>query len=123
MYVYEEFEKGLFTVGYYQPNDDWCPEGDYATQEEAARRVRFLNGGGYHAAPEQPAFLTLEARYYARAGDATDHTWLVNPARVLAVEVTRNFLLVHLAEGDVLQVSHQPSREALLGLARIGGAG
>ena len=45
MYVYKETEKGLFTVGYYNPRELWCPESDHDSKEQAAKRVSFLNGG------------------------------------------------------------------------------
>jgi len=44
MYVYIESEKGLFTVGYYEPSGKWNPESDHEDSEEAAKRVSFLNG-------------------------------------------------------------------------------
>lgn len=45
MYVYIESEPQLFTVGFYGPDGKWNPESDHGTREEAAERVRFLNGG------------------------------------------------------------------------------
>jgi len=45
MWVYREFEPGLWTVGHYAPDGQWIPEGDYDDREKAARRVAFLNGG------------------------------------------------------------------------------
>lgn len=44
MYVYLQSEPGLFTVGFYSPVGEWCPESDHATREGAALRVSFLNG-------------------------------------------------------------------------------
>jgi hypothetical protein len=33
-----------YTVGFYDPTGKWHPESDYATTEEAAHRVSWLNG-------------------------------------------------------------------------------
>lgn len=38
--VYDE----CFTVGFYDPKGEWHPESDYASREEAAKRVAWLNG-------------------------------------------------------------------------------
>lgn len=46
MYVYESFEPGLWTVGYYDPSGKFRPESDHDDREEAAKRVAWLNGGG-----------------------------------------------------------------------------
>jgi hypothetical protein len=45
MYVYIESEKGLYTVGFYDPSGKWHPESDHGTRERAAKRVAYLNGG------------------------------------------------------------------------------
>jgi hypothetical protein len=45
IWVYQSFEVGLFTVGFYDPNGTWHPEGDYEKREDAAKRVHYLNGG------------------------------------------------------------------------------
>jgi len=44
-YVYIQTEPQLWTVGFYTPDGKWVPESDWSTPEEAAQRVRFLNGG------------------------------------------------------------------------------
>lgn len=44
MYVCIQSEPRLWTVGFYKPGGRWIPEGDYDTPEEAAARVRYLNG-------------------------------------------------------------------------------
>ncbi len=44
MYVYIKSEPGLWTVGFYDPNGKWHPDSDYNSQEEAAKRVAWLNG-------------------------------------------------------------------------------
>lgn len=51
MYVYilsegaAEFEENLWTVGFYKPDGKWEPESDHSSEEEAAARVNYLNGG------------------------------------------------------------------------------
>jgi hypothetical protein len=45
-YVYESFESGLWTVGFYDPSGKWHPESDHDSTGEAAKRVHYLNGGG-----------------------------------------------------------------------------
>jgi len=44
-YVYESFERGLWTVGFYGPDGKFRPEADYTDQVAAGQRVHFLNGG------------------------------------------------------------------------------
>jgi len=44
MYVYVKSEPGLWTVGFYAPDGKWEPESDHHIQEEAAKRVAWLNG-------------------------------------------------------------------------------
>ena len=45
MYVYIRTENGLYTVGFYAPDGKWNPESDWSSQQMAAARVRWLNGG------------------------------------------------------------------------------
>lgn len=53
MYVYIKSERAgqggadndLFTVGFYLPEGRFVSESDWATREEAAVRVNYLNGG------------------------------------------------------------------------------
>jgi len=45
MYVYIQSEKNLWVVGFYAPDGQWHPESDWYSQEEAAKRCRYLNGG------------------------------------------------------------------------------
>jgi len=47
MWVYERTEPGVYTVGYYDPDGKWHTDADYATREEAAKMVHYLNGGKY----------------------------------------------------------------------------
>jgi hypothetical protein len=44
-WVYLNSEPQLWTVGFYDSNGEWHPESDHASEQEAALRVNFLNGG------------------------------------------------------------------------------
>lgn len=44
-YVYIRTDPGLFTVGFYKPDGSFEPDSDHTDQEEAAKRVAWLNGG------------------------------------------------------------------------------
>lgn len=43
IWVYIRSEKDLWTVGFYDPTDQWHPDSDYASPTEAAKRVHWLN--------------------------------------------------------------------------------
>jgi hypothetical protein len=45
----------LWTVGFYDPQGQWQPEGDFDTKEAAANRCHFLNGGSEQGAHESVA--------------------------------------------------------------------
>ena len=45
MWVYRETERGNWTVGFYSPDGEWCPDSDHFSSEKAAERVHYLNGG------------------------------------------------------------------------------
>lgn len=45
MWVFIESERGLWTVGFFEPNGRWHSESDHDTKYAAATRVRWLNGG------------------------------------------------------------------------------
>lgn len=49
MWVYQQTEPKLWTVGYFDPNGKWHSDSDHSTQEGAADRVVYLNGGRVHA--------------------------------------------------------------------------
>lgn len=51
MYVYIESEKGLWTVGFYDPHGIWHAESDHDSEEAAALRVNYLNGGSVSHEP------------------------------------------------------------------------
>jgi len=44
-WVYQSFEPGLWTVGFYDPSGKWHPESDHDTRDEAIKQVNYLNGG------------------------------------------------------------------------------
>jgi hypothetical protein len=48
-YVYRQIHKqhapDLFTVGHYDPDGKFVPQSDYHTEQSAADRVHYLNGG------------------------------------------------------------------------------
>lgn len=49
MWVYErDPQEHLWTVGFYSPAGKWHTDSDHAVQEDAAKRVAFLNG---HVSP------------------------------------------------------------------------
>ena len=45
------------TVSYYDPAGKWQPESDHNTDEQAAKRVHYLNGGSDNARAEYPNIL------------------------------------------------------------------
>ena len=45
VWVYQSFEPGLYTVGFYDPKGERHPESDHDSREAAANRVHYLNGG------------------------------------------------------------------------------
>jgi len=47
IWVYIQSEKGLWTVGFYEPNGTWHPDSDHTSIESASARVHYLNGGRY----------------------------------------------------------------------------
>ena len=53
-WTYIRSEPGLWTVGQYGPAGKWEPESDHGSTDEAAARVRYLNGGYDEAEPEKP---------------------------------------------------------------------
>jgi len=52
MYVYIESksDRGLWTVGFYDPTGKWHPESDHRNPQDAARRVAYLNGANVNFA-------------------------------------------------------------------------
>lgn len=49
MYVYEEFERGLWTVGFNDPAGRWHAVQDHDSESDAQRQVARLNGGATEA--------------------------------------------------------------------------
>ena len=45
MWVYIKTETNLWTVGFYDPAGNWNTDSDHISQEEAGKRVHYLNGG------------------------------------------------------------------------------
>ena len=45
MFVYLKTEPQLWSVGFYQPDGKFHAVEDFSRQEEAAKRVHYLNGG------------------------------------------------------------------------------
>ena len=50
MYVYVKSEPRLWTVGFYDPQGKWHAENDYESEDAAAERVHWLNGGSLREA-------------------------------------------------------------------------
>ena len=44
-WMYRHTEPRLWTVGFYDPSGQWEPESDHASEDAAALRVHWLNGG------------------------------------------------------------------------------
>lgn len=62
-YVYQSFERGLYTVGFYDPAGTWHPESDHSDSEKAAQRVHYLNGGtSPHEHPSSEFTVTTRTR-------------------------------------------------------------
>ena len=45
MWVYLKSEPNLWTVGYYNSENEWIADSDWEYKEDAAKRVHRLNGG------------------------------------------------------------------------------
>ena len=61
MYIYKQSEPGLWTVGFYSPDGQFHPESDHESEEGAAGRVHYLNGGEL---PENPYIETAQRKRY-----------------------------------------------------------
>lgn len=59
MWVYTRTEQQLWTVGFFAPDGEWQTDSDHTEQEEAAKRVAFLNGS-YEELTER--FVLIERR-------------------------------------------------------------
>jgi hypothetical protein len=66
-YTYIRTEPSLWTVGERDANGKWYPESDHGSPDEAAARVRYLNGG-----PEPTPVAVAEAVRQIDALDASD---------------------------------------------------
>jgi len=49
MWVYEQTEPGLWTVGYFDPQGKWHTDSDHTIREDAAKRCAWLNGHSSNA--------------------------------------------------------------------------
>ncbi len=75
MYVYIESESApheLWTVGHYDPAGKWIAESDHRSRQEAAARVRALNGGSPHDLGDPWDQLLKSIREYAQNNRLTD---------------------------------------------------
>jgi hypothetical protein len=45
MWVYQSFELGLWTVGFYKPDGEFEPQSEHDSEHDASKRVHYLNGG------------------------------------------------------------------------------
>lgn len=66
-WVYISSEPDLYTVGFHHPDGKWEPESDHASSEEAAQRVRWLNGGSSALSEqeEKEAKEPVEMKFFA----------------------------------------------------------
>lgn len=64
---------GCFTVGHYEPDGTWIPHSDYATSDEADKKVAQLNGGTVSDPPEtvNPVLAALARFLHPAPGAAT----------------------------------------------------
>jgi hypothetical protein len=51
-WVYLRSEPGLWTTGFYAPDGTWHTDTDHGSSEEAAERVRWLNGASLVSSPD-----------------------------------------------------------------------
>jgi len=101
-WVYIKTEPQLWTVGFYRPEDHgggWEIDGDFPSRDEAAQRVRWLNGGRIAELSEIHIDLILNSlavllrRTYRTqdqvimAGDKRDHS--VDPLAVQIQSILR----------------------------------
>lgn len=63
-WVYQRSEASLWTIGFYDPKGEWYPTDDFDSQDEAAARVAWLNGGS--PAPVTPSDLAPAAEVLHR---------------------------------------------------------
>lgn len=80
MYVYQQFEPGLWTVGSYD-SGKWEPESDHDSEQKAASRVRFLNGGTMPQASNEQLVIAMIAGMLMAAGKETSDLAAVTVAR------------------------------------------
>ena len=75
MYVYittpnaGKNDNDLHTVGHYAPDGTWIPESDHDTDEQAAARVHWLNGGQNIRSLENRVAILEEAESQRKADE------------------------------------------------------
>lgn len=109
IFVYKQTEPQLWTVGHYYNDgkrDVWDAESDHGTPEEAAERVRFLNGGA-------PATAAKPVTRHPNGVSATDETSDNPPNVPIAVHLPT--FLGHLDELDAALELAADSRGDYLG--------
>ncbi len=95
MYVYRSFEKGLYTTGFYGPDDNFNPVDDHDNEADAQRQVARLNGGGEESAPT--------AKVEVEVKTLRDE---------MAMAALTGLLAAHSADGQVLPASRRTSKWA-----------
>lgn len=66
-WVYIQSEPGLYTVGFYAPNEEWYTDSDHGNREEAAKRVNYLNGDD-----EKTTALKLEVEHWRAIAESCE---------------------------------------------------
>ena len=113
-YVYIRSEANLWTVGFYDPRS-WQPESDHGSRDEAAERVRWLNGGEERQSVLTPS--TQEARRVLLVNRPPEKemppaTPATAPATAPPLDGKPELLPEHLAEAAKI------ARELILGRIR-----
>ena len=70
MWVYQETEPFLYTVGFYAPDGTWHTDSDHVDRDKARERVHYINGGKvslFQPAAENEAEVTEEHKIFLRA--------------------------------------------------------
>lgn len=104
MYYYKQTERGeypLWTVGINDDDGRFDPESDHNSKEEAAKRVRYLNGGEMPAElKEAPGQLTKRERFAMAALQGI----LANPANSHAdvMGVNGGFIAAQMAAQEAV---------------------
>jgi hypothetical protein len=65
-WTYLRSEPALWTVGFHDPNGTWHPDSDHGSDEAAAQRVHWLNGGSVPEQETRPEYTERTARFWIR---------------------------------------------------------